>query len=101
MVTDNGLKALRMELDKIDEQLLDNMKARLDCCVQIALHKREHNIPMMQPSRINFVQERAARYAEAHRISPDFLRQLYTLIISETCRVEDVVIGNTITGGHN
>ncbi|KAA9005471.1 chorismate mutase family protein [Paenibacillus spiritus] len=99
MVEDHTLEALRGELDKIDVQLLNTIKARLDCCVQIALHKREHHIPMMQPNRIHFVHERAAQFAEASHIRADFLRQLYELIISETCRVEDIIIGHTGVGG--
>lgn len=93
MKSEKGLEDMRTELDKIDEQLLDILKARIECCVQIGLYKREHDIQMMQMHRINFVQERAARYAAKNNISADFLRQLYELIISETCRVEDIVIG--------
>ena len=92
MTSENGLEALRTELDKIDERLLDTLRARIECCVHIAQYKREHRIPMMQPHRINIVQERAARYAAEHGISAEFLSQLYELIIAETCRVEDLVI---------
>jgi chorismate mutase len=40
------------------------------------------------------VQARAARYAQEHGINPGFLHQLYELIIDETCRVENLVIGD-------
>ncbi|WP_242215255.1 chorismate mutase family protein [Bacillus cereus group sp. BfR-BA-01383] len=93
---ETGLENLRSELDKIDEKLLDTLKARIECCIRIALYKREHDIPMMQPNRIHFVQDRAARYAAENDIDSTFLHQLYKLIISETCRVEDLVIGNTV-----
>ncbi|HEY0699422.1 MAG TPA: chorismate mutase family protein [Micromonospora sp.] len=89
------LAALRAELDHLDEQLLDVLRQRIECCVRIAEHKREHDIPMMQPHRIGVVQDRAARYGAAHGIDQAFLRRLYEVIIDETCRVEDVVIGNT------
>lgn len=92
MIMQEGLEKLRSDLDKIDEKLLNTLKARIDCCIQIGLYKRDNNIPMMQLDRINYVQERAARYAVENGISTDFLRQLYELIISETCRVEDIVI---------
>lgn len=95
---DRGLEKLRSELDGIDARLLDTLKERIDCCVRIAHHKREHSIPMMQPHRIGLVQERAARYAATHGIDATFLRRLYESIIAETCRVEDEVIGHTPPG---
>lgn len=92
---DRQLEELRGELDGIDARLLDVLRDRIDVCVRVAHHKREHGVPMMQPHRIGIVQERAARYGERNGIDQDFLRRLYDLIIAETCRVEDLVMGNT------
>ncbi len=91
------LEALRAELDYVDERLLAILRARIECCVRIAQHKRQYGIPMMQPHRIDAVQDRAARYAVEHNIDPAFLRQIYDLVIGETCRVENLVIGGTPT----
>jgi chorismate mutase-like protein len=88
-----GLAQLRAELDRTDVRLLDTLRSRVECCVRIAEHKREHAVPMMQPHRIGVVQERAARYGAEHGIDQTFLRRLYDLVIEETCRVEDLVIG--------
>lgn len=90
--SDSGLAALRGKLDRIDESLLDQLRQRIECCVEIGLFKSAHDVPMMQPHRINVVHERAVRYGEAHGISADFLKAVYDLIIAETCRVEDVVM---------
>ncbi|MGX1541815.1 HemK family protein methyltransferase [Streptomyces adustus] len=87
-----GLAQLRAELDGIDVRLLDTLRTRIECCVRIAEHKREHAVPMMQPHRIGVVQERAARYGAEHGVDQTFLRRLYDLVIEETCRVEDLVI---------
>ena len=84
---------LRDELDGLDRMLLETLRQRLDCCCRIGLHKRDHAIPMMQPHRIGVVQERAAAFAAEHGMSPVFLRALYELIITETCRLEDEIIG--------
>jgi chorismate mutase-like protein len=86
------LDVLRSELDRIDLTLLDTLRLRIACCVEIAHVKRAHDVPMMQPHRIGVVQRRAARYAEEHGLSAEFLRRLYDLVIEETCRVEDLVI---------
>ncbi|WP_190815096.1 chorismate mutase family protein [Saccharopolyspora pogona] len=87
------LEALRAELDGIDLRLLDVLRERIELCVRIAEHKREHGVPMMQPHRIGVVQQRAADYGAEHGIDQAFLRALYDLVIGETCRVEDLVIG--------
>lgn len=87
------LQALRDELDALDKTLLETLRQRLDCCCRIGLHKRDHAIPMMQPHRIGVVQARAAAFAATHGMSPAFLRALYELIITETCRLEDEIIG--------
>ncbi|MGH3915662.1 MAG: chorismate mutase family protein [Pseudonocardiaceae bacterium] len=89
----SDLEALRTELDDIDDRLLTTLRARIECCVRIAQHKRQYGIPMMQPHRIDAVHDRAARYAAEHHIDPAFVRQLYDLVIGETCRVENLVIG--------
>jgi chorismate mutase len=87
------LEVLRDELDGLDKALLETLRRRLDCCCRIGLHKRNHAIPMMQPHRIGVVQARAAAFAAAHGMNPDFLRSFYELIITETCRLEDEIIG--------
>jgi chorismate mutase-like protein len=91
--TTDQLEALRARLDAVDVVLLDTLRERIGVCVEIAVHKREHGVPMMQPHRIGVVQRRAADYGLEHGIHLDFLRNLYDLIIAETCRVEDEVIG--------
>jgi chorismate mutase len=88
------LEALRARLDGIDVTLLETLRQRIGLCIEIALYKREHGVPMMQPHRIGVVQRRAAEYGAEHGIDTEFLRRLYDLIIAETCRVEDEVIGS-------
>lgn len=95
-VTTRGadLEDLRAKLDRIDGRLLEQLRDRINCCLEIADYKREHNVAMMQPQRIAVVQERAARYGAEHGIDGDFLRSLYDLIIAETCRVEDLAMAD-------
>ncbi|GIE87962.1 chorismate mutase family protein [Actinoplanes regularis] len=87
------LERLRAELDRVDAELRDRLAERIACCVKIAQVKREYGVPMMQPHRIGIVQERAAGFADRNGIDRDFMRRFYDLIIAETCRVEDLVIG--------
>ena len=90
---DHGaLETLRAELDRIDAEFLAALGARVAVCRSIAHYKREHGVPMMQPHRIGVVQQRAARFAEAHGLDLTFMEQFYDLIIGETCRIEDLII---------
>lgn len=88
------LEALRGDLDAIDARLLETIHARLQCCQRIGHHKKQHGVPMMQPHRIGVVQRRAAEFATSRGVSGSFLKELYDLIIAETCRLEDQIIGS-------
>lgn len=94
---DSILQDLRNELSNLDGQLLDVVRRRIECCVRIAEMKRLHGIAMMQPGRIDVVHRRAESYGRNHGVSTDFLRDLYNLIITETCRVEDQIIDSEAT----
>jgi chorismate mutase-like protein len=95
----DDLERLRAQLDALDQVLLDTVRDRIRCCVRIAGAKRRHGVPMMQPHRIAMVQQRAASYAAEHGVDATFLQRLYELIIDETCRVEDLVIGGADEAG--
>ncbi|WP_112470582.1 chorismate mutase family protein [Streptomyces triticisoli] len=72
---------LRAELDAIDGGFLEQLRARIEKCVEIGHFKREHGVPMMQPHRIGAVRERTARYGGRHGIDQTFLRRLCDLVI--------------------
>lgn len=93
------LQGLRAELDALDNQLVITLAKRLQQCDLIARVKREHGIPMMQPHRIDYVRERCAALGRAHDVSPDFIVDIYKLIIAETCRREDLIIDSAPEAG--
>lgn len=92
---DVKLEELRYQLDEIDHTLLSIVKKRIDCCIEIGHYKRENNVAMMQPHRIEHVKQRAAEFGERNNVNSLFLINMYDLIIKETCRVEDIVIGKS------
>ena len=86
------LDLLRARLDRIDESLLNNLRERIACCVDIADLKRQHSVPVMQPDRVRVVLQRTASFAAETGIDEDFLHRVYVLIIEEACRVQDMVM---------
>jgi chorismate mutase-like protein len=88
----SGLDPFRRRLDELDEQITRLLGARFDVCREIALYKREHDIPMMQPGRVAQVRERYLTRGAELGLPPDFTATLFDLLISATCRMEDELI---------
>jgi len=88
----SGLEPFRSRLDELDEQIARLLGERFAVCREIALYKRAHDIPMMQPQRVVEVRERyLARGAEVE-LPADFTAELFELLIGATCRMEDELI---------
>jgi chorismate mutase-like protein len=87
-----GLEPFRHRLDALDEQIAQLLGERFATCREIALYKREHEIPMMQPERVAEVRARyLARGADAH-LPGNFTEALFELVIVATCKMEDELI---------
>jgi chorismate mutase len=87
-----GLVPFRRRLDELDEEIARRLGERFAVCREIALYKREHAIPMMQPDRVEQVRARyLARGAEV-QLPDDFTAELFELLIGATCRMEDELI---------
>jgi len=85
----DGLAPFRARLDALDEQIAALLGERFEVCREIALHKREHDIPMMQPGRVEQVRERYVARGAQERLPADFTASLFELLIGATCRLED------------
>jgi chorismate mutase len=89
----SGLDPYRRRLDALDEEIARLLGARFDVCREIALYKRDHAIPMMQPGRVSEVRARyRARGAECG-LPADFTNALFDVLIAATCKMEDELIG--------
>jgi len=92
----DGLAALRAELNALDEEIVKLIARRIAVCRNVAHYKRAHNIPMMQSARVEQVKDRCAKLGAQLSINPAFIRDMYSLIINETCRIEDEIIDRTV-----
>jgi chorismate mutase len=92
-----GLEPFRRRLDYLDGEIARLFGERFEVCREVAHHKREHDIPMMQPERVVEVRERyLARGAEVS-LPADFTAALFELLIEATCRMEDELIAAPLT----
>ena len=54
----SDLEPFRKRLDEVDAKIIALLGQRFAVCREIAEHKRRHEIPMMQPGRVDIVRER-------------------------------------------
>jgi 4-amino-4-deoxychorismate mutase len=91
------LEKYRREIDSLDAQLVGVIARRLDVCRKVAGFKKESSIPMMQPERVEQVKQRCIKLGISQGIDPNFVMELYNLIIRETCKLETSIIGESET----
>ena len=88
-MNENGLEPFRRRLDVIDDEIARLLGERFEICREVALYKSAHEIPMMQPNRVEEVRARyLARGAEAD-LPAEFTGDLFDLLIAATCKEED------------
>lgn len=85
----SGLEPFRRRLDEVDDQIAALLGERLQICREVAVHKSEHEIPMMQPERVKIVRERYLARGAEHDLPEQFTSDLFDLLIATTCRLED------------
>jgi chorismate mutase len=85
----HGLQPFRERLDVIDEEIAQLLGERFQICREVAVYKSEHEIPMMQPNRVQIVRRRYLDRGEAVRLPFEFTSDLFDLLIAATCREED------------
>jgi 4-amino-4-deoxychorismate mutase len=88
----SDLAPFRERLDLLDDEIARLLGARFAVCREIALHKREHDIPMMQPDRVEQVRARYLAHGARAQLPADFTAALFELLIGATCRMEDELI---------
>jgi 4-amino-4-deoxychorismate mutase len=97
-VSANGLEPFRRRLDVIDDEIARLLGERFEICREVALYKSAHEIPMMQPNRVEEVRARyLARGAEVN-LPAEFSGDLFDLLIAATCKEEDELMARVAAG---
>lgn len=92
----SGLEPFRRRLDVLDDDIVRLLGERFDICRDVAAYKTEHEIPMMQPDRVEIVRARYLERGAAANLPEAFTRALFDLMIASTCRLEDELMGNVV-----
>lgn len=82
----DGLAALRAEIDRLDDELLDLLARRMAVSRDIGRYKKEHAIAVLQTARYEELLARRIRQAEVAGMDGDFMRRLLQAIHEESVR---------------
>jgi chorismate mutase len=93
-----GLAPFRARLDEIDAQLVDLLGERFQICREVAVHKSENEIEMMQPGRVEIVRARYLQHGAEVDLPGDFTASFFDLMIDATCRAEDELMERLAAG---
>ena len=81
-----GIKLLRQQIDKIDNDLMDLLAKRMRVCREIGEYKKENNIQVLQTGRYNEILDKRGVQASLTGMSPDFIKQVFEHIHEESVR---------------
>ena len=94
-----GLQPFRDRLDLIDDEIARLLGERFRICREVAVYKSEHEIPMMQPGRVEQVRARYLERGAAVDLPTEFTADLFDLLIAATCKAEDELMDALAAAG--
>ena len=85
------LKPYRARIDALDDRIVDLLVERAGIVREVGELKAREGIAAILPDRVEQVRERNAMRAGALGLSPDLVRQVYTLLIDYSCDLEETI----------
>lgn len=84
----SSLRELRDEIRRLDDELLDLVRLRVDTARLIADAKRSKGLPLLDPRREAAVVRHAAEFARDNDLAEEDVRHLFWALIGLTRRTE-------------
>jgi chorismate mutase len=86
-----AVRAIRKEIDAIDDDLITLLARRMECVKQIGSWKRSHNVSLFQLERWEHVlRDRVQRSVKRH-LSENFARDLFEHIHEEALNIKEQI----------
>ena len=82
------LASLRIRIDELDAELVRIVAERLAVCREVAAVKERADTAVIQPGRVRDVVVSRRTWAIESGVDPDFIEQLFRVLLTETHRIE-------------
>ena len=80
---------LRKEIDRLNIEIIDRIKERIEVAIQIGAVKHRYGMPIIDSEREKIVYERARTLAEQRSINPDAIERIFKEIVSMCVTAEE------------
>ena len=87
------LDEIRTKIDKIDEELVNLYKKRMELCAEVAEYKRDNNIPVLDSSRERALLTKVSELSGSE--FEEYSRTLYSTILDLSRAYQSKKLGNT------
>ena len=86
--TTENLTSLRRQIDELDDQLLELLAKRLRISTEIAMFKKENNMPVLQTGRYDEILTKRIKQAEEMGINGEFIKEILEAVHEESVRTQ-------------
>jgi chorismate mutase len=90
-----GLDQLRSQIDRVDNEILEALKGRMQIVKKIGQAKVESNVTALQINRMDKMMKRRIEQAEELNLSQSYIKELYSIIHDHSVKTQtDIMIAN-------
>ena len=86
------LEELRMQIDKLDDEVLQLMEQRMGVSEKIGIFKKEHNVTILQTNRWNELLKKRINVGLSKGLSEEFVQKIYSAIHEESIQHQKTVM---------
>ena len=86
------LEELRMQIDKLDDEVLQLMEQRMGVSEKIGIFKKEHNVTILQTNRWNELLKKRINIGLSKGLSEEFVLKIYSAIHEESIQHQKAVM---------
>ena len=82
------IEELRLQITEVDAKIIELIAARRDVVRKIGEYKRQHNLPVFDPTREALLKELHDTVCMEHDLSPDMVANVFEVLIDESRKVQ-------------
>ena len=86
------LEELRMQIDKLDDEVLQIMEQRMLVAEKIGMFKKENNVTILQSKRWNELLKKRINVGMSKGLSEEFVKKIYSAIHEESIQHQKMVM---------